>query len=382
MEPDNNNTRPSRRHVLQAAMLVPAQAVRSSAANSAVTVGLIGAGGRGLLDAGHLVEHTTARLTAICDLVPEKTEAAKRRLNTANARVFTDYKELLASDVDAVLIATPVFLHPEHLEAAIGAGKHVYIEKPAGADVEGCKRVIAAGKAAGSRLNITFGFQQRYGPGYRKAWDLVQSGKVGQLRLANSYWIKGAAGPNARVPVARPATDRERMLRWKDWREFFGDYIVETYCHGVDVLNWFFQAHPLQATASGSQTLITRGDQRDHCTAVFTYPNGIQAALTGTQVTPGFYRDVRELFYCGDAVVETAREYWKLHRSRTDILHEKEPHDITIDAIKEFVSRVREGKPENAALSAAESTLTAIMARTSMDLGRAVKWEEVAGDQA
>jgi predicted dehydrogenase len=330
-------------------------------------------------DAGHLVEHTTARLIAICDIVPEKIEAAKKRLNLPNARTFTNYRELLASDVDAVLIATPVFLHPEHLESALKAGKHVYIEKPAGADVAGCKRVIAAGKAADGKLNVTFGFQQRYGPGYRKAQELVATGKIGPLRLANSHWIKGAAGPNARQKIARPVTDEEKVRGWKNWKETFGDYIVETYCHGVDVLNWFFGTHPVKATASGSQTLIVRGDQRDHCTAVFTYPNGIQAALTGTQVTPGFYRDVREFFYCGDAVVETAREYWKLHRSTSDVLHEKEPHDITIDAIKEFVGRVRDGKPENASLTAAESTLTAILARTSMDLGREVTWSEVVG---
>lgn len=368
---------PSRRQVLRAAALMPAQAVRSTAANSAVTVGLIGAGGRGMLDAGHLVEHTGAKLTAICDLVPEKIDAAKKRLNLPNARTFSNYHELLASDVDAVLIATPVFLHPEHLEAAIRAGKHVYIEKPAGADVAGCRRVMAAGDAAGSRLNITFGFQQRYGPGYRKAHELVTSGKAGPLRLANSYWIKGEGGRNPGQKIARPSTPEEKLAGWKNWKETFGDYIVETYCHGVDVLNWFFGTHPVKATASGSQTLIVRGDQRDHCTAVFTYPNGIQAALTGTQVTPRFYRDVREIFYCGDMVVETAREYWKLHRSTTDILHEKEPHDITIDAIKEFIHRVRDGKPENAARSAAESTLTAIMARTSMDLGREVAWNEV-----
>src|SRR5688500_6577929 len=164
---------PSRRQLLQATALVPAQAVRSSAANSAVTVGLIGAGGRGMLDAGHLVEHTTAKLIAICDVVPGKIESAKKRLNVPNARTFTNYRELLASDVDAVLIATPVFLHPEHLEAALQAGKHVYIEKPAGVDVAGCKRVIAAGKAAAGKLNVTFGFQQRYGVGYRKAHELV-----------------------------------------------------------------------------------------------------------------------------------------------------------------------------------------------------------------
>jgi predicted dehydrogenase len=368
---------PSRRRILQVATLVPAQTVRSSAANSAVTVGLIGAGGRGTFDAGHLVEHTGAKLTAICDVVPEKIEAAKKRFGLPNARAFTNYRELLASDVDAVLIATPVFLHPEHLEAAIAAGKHVYIEKPAGADVSGCKRVMAAGKAAGEKLNITFGFQQRYGPSYRKAHELVTTGKLGALRLANSHWIKGEFGPASTQSVPRPVTPEDKLRGWKNWKETFGDYIVETYCHGVDVLNWFFGTHPMKATASGSQTLITRGDKRDHCTAVFTYANGVQATLMGTQITPRFYRDVREFFYCADGVVETAREYWKLQRSSTDILHEKEPHDITIDAVKEFIARVRDGKPENAAQSAAESTLTAIMARTSMDLGREVRWEEV-----
>lgn len=370
---------PSRRQVLQAAALVPAQAVRSSAANSAVTVGLIGAGGRGTLDAGHLVEHTTAKLTAVCDVVQAKTDALKQRLGLTNARAFANYQELLASDVDAVLIATPVFLHPEHLEAALRAGKHVYIEKPAGADVAGCKRVLQAAQLASNKLNVTFGFQQRYGPGYRKAHELVTSGKIGALRLANSHWIKGAAGGGSREKLAKPVTEEEKLRNWKHWRETFGDYIVETYCHGVDVLNWFFGTHPVKATASGSQTVIVRGDQRDSCTATFTYPNGTQASLTGTQITPNFYRDVREFFYCSDAVAETAREYWKLHRSRTDVLHEKEPHDITIDAIKEFITRVREGKPENMCVPAAESTLTAIMARTSMDLGREVTWTEVAG---
>jgi hypothetical protein len=91
------------------------------------------------------------------------------------------------------------------------------------------------------------------------------------------------------------------------------------------------------------------------------------------------HSDVREFFYCADAVVETARDYWKLHRAAQDVLHEKEPHDITIDALREFISRIRDGTSENMCIPAAESTLTAIMARTSMDLGREVTWKEVIG---
>jgi predicted dehydrogenase len=267
----------SRRGILSAAALLPAVSVRGSAANSAVKVGLIGAGGRGMLDAGHLVEHTTARLTAVCDIVPARPEAARKRLNIPDARVFANYRELLASDVDAVIIATPVFLHPEHLEAAIRAGKHVYIEKPAGTDVAGCRRVMEVGKLAGDRLNITFGFQQRYGPAYRRAWETIHSGKIGPIRFGNSYWIKGAIGANPGERITRPGNERERVRDWKHWRDTFGDYIVETYCHGVDVLNWFFGGHPAKATASGSQTVIQRGDQRDSCSAVFTYANGVQA---------------------------------------------------------------------------------------------------------
>ena len=49
---------------------------------------------------------------------------------------------MLNSDVDAIIIATPVFLHADHFEAAVRAGKHIYIEKPASANVEGCKRIM------------------------------------------------------------------------------------------------------------------------------------------------------------------------------------------------------------------------------------------------
>jgi len=331
--------------VLQAAAVVPFQAVRSSAANSAVRIGLIGAGGRGSLDVGHLVEHTQARLAAVCDVVPAQIEKLRARLPAKEWKAYSDYRELLASDVDAVLIATPVYLHPEHLEAAIAAKKHVYIEKPAGADVEGCKRVLRAGAAAGDSLNITFGFQQRYGPGYRKAYELVKSGGIGTLRMAHSHWLKGTGESRNTAPAPKPKTPEEKLRQWKLWRETFGDFIVETYCHGVDVLNWFMDGPPVKASASGAQIAVRRGDQRDHCSATFTYGSGTQATLTGTQSAPMFFRDVHETFFGADAVVETAREFWRLIRSSKDAREEKEPRDITIDALREFVARVSEADP-------------------------------------
>lgn len=294
-----SSTKLSRRSLMKAASLIPVQAVRGTAASSAVSVGLIGSGGRGMLDASLLVKHTSARLTAICDLVEPKMDKAKAAIGAPDAKNYRDMPDLLASGVDAVIIATPVYLHPEHLEAAIKAGKHIYIEKPAGADIEGCKRVMRAADAADRKINITFGFQQRYGPGYKKAYQIVSSGGIGKVRHAESHWIKGAVGSGDREQLPKPRTPQEKLDQWKHWRETAGDYIVETYCHGVDVLNWFLGGHPLKASGAAARTVIQRGDQHDNCTVIFTYPGGIQATLLGSQITPAFYRDVRELFYMG-----------------------------------------------------------------------------------
>jgi len=366
----------SRRGLIQTAAVVPLSAVRGTAANSAVTVGLIGAGGRGTLDANHLVKHTGARLVAVCDLFEQKLVAAKKSIPAGEFRTYTNYKELLASDVDAVIIATPVFLHPEHLEAAVKAGKHIYIEKPAGADVEGCKRVMRAADSADRRLNITFGFQQRYGPGYKKAYQLVSSGGIGRLRVAHAHFIKGAVNENeAQQP--KPVTEMDRIRNWKYWTDTFGDFIVETYCHSIDALNWFCGGHPRSAYGIGGRIATRRGDMRDHSTVTFNYDGNVQATLTGTQLCPMYYRDVNETFVGSTSVVETAREYWKHYKDRKDVLEEREPQDITINAIQDFVQRIKDGKPENVGVRGAESTLTAILARTSMDLKREVTWEEL-----
>lgn len=371
----------SRRDIIKAAAFVPFGAVRGTAANSAVTVGVIGSGGRGSFDAGLLLKHTDARLVALCDIFDDRIERAKKTIPIENPSVYKNYHDLLASDVDAVIIATPVYLHREHFEDAVKARKHIYIEKPAAGEVAECKRVIRVAQLADPRLNIAFGFQQRYGPGYNKAKQLVDSGGIGPIRMAHSHWIKGEVPDDAK-PTPRPRNEEERVRQWSMWRDTSGDVVVETYCHGIDVLNWFLGGHPGKAYGTGGRTVEKRGDIMDHCDVTFTYPNNVQGMLTGTQMTPRFYRAVHEQFFGTTGVVETAREYWTHYRGRNDAVTEREPRDITADALEEFVRRTREGKPENTAVRSAESTLTAIMGRMAIDLGREVTWEEMMKSEA
>jgi predicted dehydrogenase len=96
-----------------------------------VRIGLIGAGSRGTYTSRIVTKDPRAKLVAVCDVFDEQIDNAKAKIPAPDAKAFKRYQDLLASDVDAVMIATPVFLHPEHFEAAVKSGKHVYMEKPA-----------------------------------------------------------------------------------------------------------------------------------------------------------------------------------------------------------------------------------------------------------
>jgi predicted dehydrogenase len=124
-------------------MMQPA-AVRGAQANPAISVGLTGAGSRGSYDASIVHADPRARITAVCDLFDGRIGPAKQIIKVQNPAVYTDFERLLASDVDAVILATPPFEHPRMLAAAVRVGKHVYCEKPAGVDLAGIRRAQGA----------------------------------------------------------------------------------------------------------------------------------------------------------------------------------------------------------------------------------------------
>jgi predicted dehydrogenase len=313
---------------------------------------------------------------ALCDVVDAKIERAKQAIGTEDPKVYQDFRKLLESDVDAVIIATPVFLHPEHFEAAVKAGKHIYVEKPAGVDVAGCKRVMRWADSADRKLNITFGFQRRYAPVYLKAKQVVDAGTIGPIRMGHAHFIKsGGGGSTEKQP--RPTTEFEKGQKWHAWRDLSGDLIVENNVHSIDVLNWFMGGRPKSAIGSGTAALPQRGDNRDCNFVSYEYDNGRQGQLSGTTVAPRNYRHVTEQFFGESGMVETSENFWRHFQSGKHDVTEKSPHSTTIDSVAEFVKRISEGKPENVGTRGAESTLTAILGRMAMDVRREVTWEEM-----
>ncbi|HEV2691005.1 MAG TPA: Gfo/Idh/MocA family oxidoreductase [Bryobacteraceae bacterium] len=353
------------------AILSP-QVVRGYQANSKISVGLIGSGGRGSYDASIVNADPRARVTALCDLFDDRIESATTKVKAVGPRVYKDFEKMLAApDIDAVVIATPPFEHPRMLEAAVEARKHIYCEKPAGVDLEGVKRVIAAGRKADPKKNISFGFQQRYGPVYLEAFKRLQEGRIGTLSNARGFWID--RDPFKRVAYSDPKV--EKLRNWFAYREYSGDFIVEQDCHNLDVLHWFLNGRPLRAVGMGGRKVRTDMEILDHLSLSYEFPNGLHVNFEANQISPAGFRRVGEEFTGATGLLATSRERMVHHRGPKDVETMESKRDITNDAIESFLTRVLNGEVENVAERSAISTLFAILGRTAIYQNREATWK-------
>ncbi|HYL78425.1 MAG TPA: Gfo/Idh/MocA family oxidoreductase [Bryobacteraceae bacterium] len=358
------------------AILSP-QVVRGYQANSQISVGLIGSGGRGSYDASIVNADPRARVTALCDLFDDRIESATQKVKAKGPRIYKDFEKMLAApDIDAVVIATPPFEHPRMLEAAVQARKHIYCEKPAGVDLEGVKRVIAAGRKANPKKNISFGFQQRYGPVYLEAYKRLREGRIGTLSNARGFWID--RDPFKRVAYSDPKI--EKLRNWFAYRDYSGDFIVEQDCHNLDVLHWFLDARPVRAVGMGGRKVRTDMEILDHLSLSYEFPNGLHVNFEANQISPAGFRRVGEEFTGTAGLLATSRERMVHHKGPRDSETMESKRDITNDAIESFLTRVLNGEVENVAERSAISTLFAILGRTAIYQNREATWKGEFGE--
>jgi myo-inositol 2-dehydrogenase / D-chiro-inositol 1-dehydrogenase len=357
--------------------IVRPEAVRGSQANSKITVGLIGVGGRGQYDASIFNADPRARVTALCDLFDDRIEIGTQKIKIEKPAVYKDYEKLLAAaDLDAVVIATPPFEHPRMLAAAIQARKHVYCEKPMGVNLEGVKTIIAAARKADPKKNVSVGFQQRYGPVYLEAYKRLREGQIGQLVNARGFWI--GSDPFTRKPYDDPKI--EHLRNWFCYRDYSGDFIVEQDCHNFDVLHWFLDARPIRAVGMAGTKVRTSMEILDHLTLSFEFPNGIHVNYEANQISPPGFSRVGEEFTGTKGVLETSRARMIHHKGPKDAETMPSPRDITNDAVEAFLGRIQNGEVENVAERSAISTLFAILGRTALYEKREAVWKQEFGD--
>ncbi len=386
-------------------MVVSPRSVRGSTASSAVRLGLLGCGGRGTWVATSFLNNTDARLVALGDLFSDQLEKAKKyfdALAEKRGQAGIDRSQIFAGgdswrkiadskEVDAVIVATPPYYHPEHLEVVAGAGKHIYLEKPVAVDVQGCKRVLRAGEKARGKVSMDVGFQVRYSPPYAEMVRRIHAGALGKIGFAQAHFYTGA-GRRPDWPGA-PALE-VRLRNWHYDRVLSGDILVEQGIHLVDVCNWILGHHPLKAVGSGGrQVRDDPGNVWDHYSVVYHYPGDLVVNFNSTQFIKGWW-DACVRCFGGRGVAEC-------HYVGGVRIHGEEPWDsgfgqdpkagVYDDALKEadpekerfFIRSITTGQFHDESKQGAEATLSAILGRTAAYTGKEVTWEEIMrSDQA
>ncbi len=227
-------------------------------ANSAVRLGVLGCGGRGTAVTSSFLQNTGAVVTALGDVFHDNLEQSAGRLSAVSTKLgkpFADaahmfrgikaYEQLFTSkDVDAVYIATPPYFHPEHLEAALAAGKHVYLEKPVAVDVPGAKKIMALGEKVKGKLSLAVGFQIRYASPYVLLEKRIREGQIGSLVSGEIHYF--ASNIN-RPAFTDKSVDERRLRNWIHEKTISGDIIVEQNIHIIDVTNWLLNGRPFKA---------------------------------------------------------------------------------------------------------------------------------------
>jgi predicted dehydrogenase len=382
----------TRREILKASSLAAATlAVPSFAwAGGADTlkIGLIGCGGRGT---GAVVNNLSSvdgvELVAMGDIFPDKLQGSlagikgelgdkANRVKVTPDKMFIGldaYEKVLATDIDLVILATPPGFRPQHFEAAVKAGKHVFMEKPVAVDAPGVRKVLAAGEMAmQKKLGVVAGTQRRHDFGYNEIIKRIHDGAIGDIVAAQCYWNQG---PLWHVARTGDMSDAEWQLRnWYYFAWMSGDHYVEQHIHNIDVVNWAIGTHPKSAYGMGGRQVRTEpmyGHIYDHFAVEFEYPNGVRTLSMARQME-GTDANVSERIVGTKGTSNAGGEIYganayKYTGKRTN------PYD---QEHVDLVASIREGKPLNEAKMVAESTLTAIMGRMSAYSGKRVTWEQ------
>jgi predicted dehydrogenase len=212
-------------------------------ATSAKSIGVavIGAGGRGQGCTLQLLKDSKRRMKVLSVFDPDKamSEAAIARWESPDARICGTYQEAIKTPgVEWVLVFSPNAFHKDHILAGFKAGKHVFSEKPLATTIDDCQAIFKAHQKSG--LLFATGFVLRFAPLYRKAKQILASGKLGKILSidANENVTPGHGG--------------YIMTNWRRLTKYAGPHLLEKCCHDLDLINWFAESVPSRVAGFGS----------------------------------------------------------------------------------------------------------------------------------
>ena len=396
MSEPNPSPRENRRQFLKSSTgaivggsLAASFAARSvhAAGSDVLKVGLIGCGGRGSGAAVNAIQaDENALLVAMADAFPDYLQDSRQRLKEALKdkyavdddhafHGFDGYQKVIDSGVDVVLLCEPPHFRPQHLRAAIEAGKHVFCEKPVAVDATGVRSVLETTELARQKnLSLVSGLCWRYDFGVRETIKRIQDGAIGDITGIQENYLTGTLWHRGRDP--QWSEMEYQMRNWYYFTWLSGDHIVEQHIHSLDKALWLMGDQP-PANCFGLGGRQVRTDEKwghiyDHFAVCYEWENGVRT-FSYTRQMPGCFTEVEDFVFGSKGQAQILKnsidgaEKWR-YRGEKPSMYDQEH--------RELFAGIRSGNIINNGTYMSYSTLLAIMGREACYTGQKITWEE------
>ncbi len=247
------------------------------------------------------------RFAAVCDIWEYSQRYASRYLLKYghDVNVYEDYRDMLAreKDLDAVIVATPDWMHAEHTNACLRAGCHVYCEKEMSNSLAGANSMAETAKQTGKLLQI--GHQRRSNPRYIHAIDrLIRKHAVlGRTSKAYAQWNRSKSDmlgwpDRYAIPPAKLKkygySSMEAFRNWRWFKKYGGGPLVDLGSHQIDLFSWVFGTPPRTVFAAGGTDYYENREWFDNVMTIYEFDTGSGTARAFYQVLTttkhgGFY---------------------------------------------------------------------------------------------
>jgi myo-inositol 2-dehydrogenase/D-chiro-inositol 1-dehydrogenase len=357
--------------------------LRAQDAGKKFKVGLVGCGGRGKGAVENIMEAAKTlgceiEVYAVADFMPERADQLAKKYSLPANRVFSGakgYLDVMAQPIDIVLLATPPAFRPAHFEAAVSAGKHVFIEKPVAVDPVGVRKIMALGEIAQTKgLSVVAGTQRRHQGNYLRNQYAVAHGAIGKIMGGTVSWCGGKLWFRERNPGE---SDASYLVRnWTSFSAMSGDHIVEQHVHNIDIANWFIGRPPQFAVGFGGRARRQTGDQFDFFSIDFNYGDDVHIHSMCRQIN-STYSAVNEFFNGTEGSTFGGGKMQSARLAQLNVPEFKTHDNGQVQEQIDLLASILKGKPINGTQAVAESTMTAIMGRISAYTGQLVRWSDL-----
>lgn len=382
-----------------AAMLSSLSSSVYAAGDDAVKIGLVGMGGRGTGAANQaLSTEGKVKLVAVADAfwdviddqlkqIANSVKGKPNEFNPDDVLKFGGldaYKQVIESDIDMVILATPPGFRPYHYAHAVDHGRNVFMEKPVATDPSGVRLVLEKTKLAKEKnLKVGVGLQRRHEAAYKELIQMVHDGVIGDLQYSRVYWNAGG--------VWEPKKNRNQVkteMEYQIWNWYYynwlcGDHICEQHIHNLDIGNWLKNAVPVSAHGMGGRQV--RVDKRygeiyDHHAVEYTYADGSKM-ISQCRHIPGCWNSVEEHAHGTNGTIHLEGNqprncYLEMPNGTRITAKTKHANPYQVEHDDLFKAIRTNAKDYNEAEYGAMSTMTAILGRLCTYSGKVITMDQ------